>query len=256
MPQTTIQKAEAIRKGSVQIQVGDSFSALVDIGAIRSPKLTMLTENQEIKFDNVDSLKQFSEGDKVKFDFVLAELNLTNLAKFDKGLITLSTVAGSSTPVTAEAHGTGWTVASPIKLLNKNGANTIVSSIVVKAGGSAITLNTDYKTYVGDGTNGELGATYIVPLTAQTLAITVNYSYTPNASKKITFTRSGTKTDIVARILNTDANGKTFKIDIDEVTNVQAPDITFPADDDAEVASTPISLQGRIVEIVDEQQTT
>ena len=254
--QTTIQKAEAIRKGSVLVQVGDNFSALVDIGAIRSPKLTMLTENQEIKFDNVDSLKQFAEGDKVKFDFTLAEINLTNLAKFDKGLITLSSVAGNSTPVTGEAHGTGWTVALPIKLTNKNGDNTIVGSIVVKAGGSTITLNTDYKTYVGDGSNGELGATYIVPLTAQTLAITVDYAYVPNASKKIVFARSGTKTDIVCRVINTDANGKTFKIDIDEVTNVQAPDITFPADDDAEVASTPISLEGRIVEIVDEQQTT
>lgn len=115
-------------------------------------------------------------------------------------------VAGSATPVTGEAHGTGWTVATPIKVNNKNGANTIVSSIVVKNNSTTLTLNTDYKTYVGNGTNGELGYTYIVPLTAQTGAITFDYSYTPNASKFIGgVIQSVEIPQLVVRITSTDS---------------------------------------------------
>lgn len=254
MSQTSIQQATAIRKGSVKVQIGDDFDTLVDIGAIRTPKLVSLAQNQSIEFDNVDSLKQFSDGKKVQLSFVLAEINLSNLAKFDGGLVSVSPTAGSPTPVTGEAHGTGWVQGKPIRLDHKNGADTIVSSIVVKGGGSTLSLNTDYRTYVGDGANGDLGATYITPITVQAGAITVDYSYTPNASKTLTFNTTGTKTLKALRVINTDGSGKTFKIDIENCTNVQAPAIDFPADDKAEVATLPVTLEGYLVEIIDEQQ--
>jgi len=92
-------------------------------------------------------------------------------------------VASSPVAVTAEAKGTGWTVWTPIRLNNKNGVNTIVSAIVVKAWGSALTITTNYVTYVWNWTNGDLWYTYIVPVTTNALVITVDYSYTPNASE-------------------------------------------------------------------------
>lgn len=255
MPQTTIQKTPAIRKGAVKVEIGDSFASLVDIGALRKPVITSLAENQSIKFDNVNELKKFVNGKRMQMAFDLCEINLTNMAKLDAGLVTLSTVAGSATPVVGEAHGTGWTQGQPIKLTNKNGANTVVASITVKAGGSSLVLNTDYRIFVGDGSNGELGYTFITPITAQAGAITVDYTYTPNASKKLVFADSGTKTLKVMRISNTDENGKVFKIDIENATNFSAPVITFAGDDADDVAVLPISFQGDLVEIVDEQQT-
>jgi hypothetical protein len=256
--QTTIQNSAAVRKGSVQAFIGDSVAALVDIGAIRNPKLTSLAEDQTIKFDNAPDLKLFANGDKVQFSFDLTEINLTNLAKFDGGLVTLSTVAGSPTAITGEAHGTGWTQGKPIALTNKNGDNTIVSSIVVKGGGSTLVLNTDYRTYVGDGSNGPLGVTYINPITAQAGAITVDYSYTPNASKKLVFNNAGSKLLKAFRAVNTDSNGKKFQIDIQNCTNVAAPAISFAADADAEVATLPVTIEGYFnatAGITDEQQT-
>lgn len=253
--QTTIQNAPAIRKGSVRVLIGNAFNSLVDVGALRNPIFKSLVENQAIKFDNVDDLKKFVLGKKAQITFDLAEINLTNMAQFDAGFMNLTTVAGSPTAVTDEAHGTGWTVASPIKLNNKNGANTIVSSIVVKAGASTLTLNTDYKTYVGDGSNGELGYTYIVPLTSQASAITVSYSYTPNASKKLTFNDTGTKTLKCMRIVNTDENDKEFRIDIENGTNFAPISMDFAGDAEDNVAIMPIDFQGDIVEVVDEQQT-
>jgi hypothetical protein len=256
MAQTTIQKTAAVRKGSVVVKVGDSFASLVDIGALRKPVFTSLIENQEIKFDNVTDLKKFVNGLKVQFSFDLAEINLTNIASMDAGWATLATVAASPVAVTGEALGTGWTQGTPIKLANKNGANTIVASITIKENGVSLVLNTDYRTYVGNGTNGELGATYIVPVSARTLAITADYTYTPNTAKKLTFATSGTKTLKVIRVENTDENGKIFRIDIQNVTNLKAPAITFAGDVEADVAILPIEMVGEIVEIRDEQQTT
>ena len=124
-----------------------------------------------------------------------AAINATVLENADASLMdivlpgTYSATAGTPVAVTSEAHGTGWTVGTPFKLTNKNGANTIVGSIVVEEDNIALALNTDYRSYVGDGINGELGYTYIVPLTAQTGVITADYSYTPNASKNFTFSK-------------------------------------------------------------------
>lgn len=256
MSQTTIQQSAAIRKGSVRVYVGDDSASLVDIGALRNPVFTSLVENQSIQFDNVDDLKKFVNGTKASIAFDLAEINMTNLEKLDSGLVTLSTVAGSATPVTGEAKGTGWTQGTPIRLNNKNGANTIVTAIVVKENGVTLTLTTDYRTYVGNGTNGELGYTYIVPVTARSLAITADYSYTPNASKKLVFAASGTKSLKYMRIVNTDENAKQFKIDIQNGSNFTPISIDFAGDAEEDVAILPIQFEGYIVEIVDEQQTT
>lgn len=92
-------------------------------------------------------------------------------------------VAASPVTVTAEAHGTGWTQGAPFKLTNKNGDNLTVGSIVVKEDSVALVLNTDYRTFVGDGDNGDLGFTYITPITAQAGVITVDYAYTPSATR-------------------------------------------------------------------------
>ena len=251
--QTTIQVATSIRKGSVRVLVGNSFASLVDVGAMRNPVITMLNENQAVKFDNVADLNKFVNGKRIKMAFDLAEINFDNMAILDGGILNLTTVAGVATPVVGEAKGTGWVVGKPIKLNNKNGANTVVASIVVKANGTPLTLTTNYNVYVADGTNGENGYTYITPVTANALAITVDYSYTPNASKKITFNDSGNKTLKFMRIINTDEAGKTFKVDIENGTNFAPISIDFATDVQDDVAILPIDFQGDVVEWVDEQ---
>jgi hypothetical protein len=37
------------------------------------------------------------------------------------------------------------------------------------------------------------------------------------------------------------------------VTNVSAPSLDFPADDEAEIVTMPITLEGYIVDMIDEQ---
>jgi len=85
-------------------------------------------------------------------------------------------ITWASTPVVAEALGTWWTVWTPIRLKNENWDKTIIDLTAVwaiKAWGSNLVRWTDFNDYVNDW------VTYIVPVTAQTLAITADYSYTP-----------------------------------------------------------------------------
>lgn len=160
--------------------------AYKDVWAIRTWVATIDdTEIVKIKSDNRDTIKAF-----VNRKFLIS---LTALEWFDpvkmQDLFNWTYTITTATPVviTNEAHGTGWTVWVPFKLTNKNWANTQVTITSIKAGASTLVDNTDYDVYVWDGTNGDLGYTYIVPLTAQTLAITANYTYTPKASEKVKF---------------------------------------------------------------------
>lgn len=257
MSQTTVQKTEAIRKGSVRVQIGDDFNSLVDIGALRDPKLQMMGEAQNIEFDNVDDLRQFAEGDKVQVSFILAEINLTNLAKLDKGLVNLTTVAGTIVNNHSQVVASGaWAYNTFIPFDNQNGDGSAITPDSVTGGTDGLLVSeTDYFITTVNGVRGIIIKNSVTVTTlAQT--ITIVYDYTPSASKKITFNKIGTKQLVVARLTNTDADGNEFRIDIDDVTNIQAQSIDFSADDEAEVATMPVTLEGYIVEIVDEQQTT
>jgi len=258
MPQTTIQKTPAIRKGSVRVLIGDDFDALVDIGALRNPVFTSLVENQAIVFDNVDDLKKFVNGKKVQVAFDLAEINLTNLAVLDGGLLSISNTAGTIVNNASQVIASGaWAFNKFIEIANQNGNGTSPTVDSVTGGtDGALVAGTDY--YVGQNAEGKWGIFIIDSTDVTTLsqAITIVYDYTPNASKKLTFADSGNKTLKCMRLINTDEDSKTFKIDIENGTNFTPISIDFAGDDEEDVAILPIQFQGDVVEIVDEQQTT
>jgi len=257
MSQTTIQKTSAIRKGAVKVQVGDDFNSLVDIGALRNPVFTSLVENQAIVFDNVDDLKKFVNGKKVQVAFDLAEINLSNLAVLDGGLITVTPNAGTIVNNHNQVITSGnWAYNTFIPFDNQNGdGSAITPDSVTGATDGALVSETDYFITTVDGVRGIIikDSTTVTTLSQN---ITIVYDYTPNASKTVTFTDSGNKTLKCMRLINTDENGKTFKIDIENGTNFTPVSIDFAGDDEEDVAILPVQFQGDIVEIVDEQQTT
>lgn len=194
--------------------------------------------------------------DEAVFSANLYEIVLENLQAID-GISTYTTVDGSATPVTGEALGTGWTVDQPIKLANKNGDNTEVASIVIDADGSPLTLDTDYRVYVGSD-----GYTYIYPLTAQTDVLDADYTYTPLASKEQLY-RDVVKTLATNRFkfVNVDEDGKEFGVEFYEGFNRAGIDATFLPDDttdDAlnipiEIKAYPVTGSQNLFRIFDEQ---
>lgn len=251
--QTTIQNNDAIRVGSVKLEIGSSLGSMVDLGALKGVSWTQKGETQEIVFDNVEKIKKFSDGNLFAIKATLGEINWENIQMLNDGQVEIINVAGTLTTVTAEAHGTGWTLGSPIRANYKNGDNTIVGSIVVKAGATTLTAGTDYTTYVADGTNGVNGYTYIVPVTAQTLAITFGYTYTPNASKVVTFNSTGKKVGKYIRMTNYTSDGKALVFTMSGATNISPVEVSFASDNEASVSEMPLEIEGYMIQVTDEQ---
>ena len=255
--QTTAQQTSSIRMGSGVLKINGT-----NVGLLSKAKLSVKYSVLSIKADN-GQLPAYKKVNSATFGADLYEVYLPNLQTIDTFGV-LSSVAGSPTTVTAEAKGTGWVVGQPIKLSNKDGDNTVVQSIVVKANAVALTITTNYTVYVADGTNGTLGHTYIVPVTANALAITVDYSYNPNVSRTITYS------DIVKLVgyydvvfENTDANGKKFSINFPKGYSSSDLTMDFQSDDKIDSAMTvPFEVTAYpnasnvLFTIYDEQSTT
>lgn len=251
MSQTNLQKSDALRYGSVTLSVGDDFSSLINIGAIRNMSFEHKAENIEVAFDNVPSIKKFKNGRKASFVFDLAEIDITTFAKTDAGLVVQTDITGSAVNITDESLTLDGVEGKAFA--NKNGDGSLPSSIVVTdSGGSALAENTDYTIQLGAD-----GFARIARIDGGGIAdgeeVLIDYTYTPNASKKMTFNTGGTKTYKVARIVNINNDGKEFRIDLENVTNIKPLTTPFQADDSDDIMTCSMELEGSVKEVVDEQ---
>lgn len=242
--QTSVQKQKSLRVGSVKVEVGASVGALVNLGVGAKAKMAEKWTEFIQKFDNAPPADPVVVDQECTFSMEMNEIDPVNLSSLRGGIDMLTTTPASPVTVTGENKGTGWTIGNPIKLNNKNGAGTIVTAITVKGAGTGLVAGTDYRTYVGDGSNGEKGASYIVPLTAQAGIITVDYTYTPNAAVTMTTGGKFTISPNVVRVTNTNAAGKVFRLTFFKAYNSKGIDISFGADDDGKVWALPIELKG------------
>jgi hypothetical protein len=233
-----------LKIGSVKIEISDDGTVWTNLGTGNKAKFSEKIESQPIESDNGGIIDFIDKNQTCEISYTMLEFDLSVLSKLRGGIDNYSVVAGTATQITGEALGTGWAKGKPIKLANKNGANTVVTSITIKAAGTALVVNTDYYVYVGDGANGELGATYIVPITAQTGILTADYTYTPNSSVIMTSGGGVSISPKVVRLTNTNAAGKKFELTIFKAYNADGISIDFPADSDGKVWECPIKLSG------------
>jgi hypothetical protein len=121
--------------------------------------------------------------------------------------------------------------------VNKNGDNTVVSSIVVKNGATTLTLGTDYAVVLENGKTGIVRVG--TALTLSGIGLNIGYTYTPNAKNVYTYS------DIIraislyeAKFVNTDENGKKFSVTIPKGYNVGNLSFAFSSDDKLDEAMT------------------
>jgi hypothetical protein len=238
MSQTSAQKVSSIRYGSGVMRING-----VNVGLINKAKLEAKYTMIEIKASN-GRLPPKKKIESAIFTAELVEVDLTTINSIDTYGV-LTTVSGASTPVTAEvvrASGS-WGTNELIFLANGDGDKTVVSSIVVKNGATTLTVGTDYAIVVENGKTGIVRVG--TALTLSGIGLNVGYTYTPNASKKLTYS------DVIKLVqycdfsfINTDENGKEFRVIIPK--GYSAADITmeFPDDDATDTTLvTPIEVR-------------
>lgn len=120
MSQTTIQKTNAIRTGSAKVEISSNGTAFTDIGALRKISLESLAKVDVIKFDNVDEIKKFSDGKKVKFKAELCEINWENIEMFRDGHVSAVVTAGVDTKVNFASS--GKLIGKFLRITNTDGA--------------------------------------------------------------------------------------------------------------------------------------
>jgi len=261
MAQTTIQRNDAVRFGSAILYIGSSFSSLTNIGAIRDLAFNHKGETLEVEFDNTASLKFYKNGQKGSFTFQLGEIDMTTLSQIEQGLTSLATVAASPVSGASQVESSGdWDVNEAILIENQmgDGSAPTINSVTGGTDG-ALTANDDYDLVQQTDGNWVIVIQDVASatnLTTTSQDITINYDYTPNASKVLTFNDFGQKTEFVARIVNTNSNGDAITIDISGVTNLTPLSMPFLADDADDVSVIELELEGTIVSITDEQSTT
>lgn len=173
-------------KGILEVRPAGTSGAYTRLASVRGLVGNIDTsEVIDVKADDTGSVFKVANTQAT----VEAEL-LENMGRDVLALLFTGTnvdVAGSATPVVAEAMGTTLGAGTIYTFLNKNGAGTQVASISLADTGGALVLNTDYTL----GVNAD-GYTYAVILVATTGATTCSYTYTPNASEKITISVDST----------------------------------------------------------------
>jgi hypothetical protein len=243
--QTSVKHTNSIHFGSVKIEAGATEGTLVDLGLAANTEFNEEYDNIYLISDNGPKILKGRKNHVANVKFDMIELYMDNIASLRGGADTKTPVAASPVTVTDELH--TLTGVNSARLLNKNGANTIVTSITVKdsADGSCI-LNTDYVISVDPA-----GYTTIARVSGSTTITTgeqvkVSYTYTPNASVTLSTGGLQTITPQLVRLTNTDVNGKVFQITVYKATNQKGITLKFPADDSDKNLVLPFELKGEI----------
>lgn len=257
---TTVQKASSIRFGSAKFEVGEDVNSLIDLGAMNSIVFEETWDEMTVTSDNAGVIKTGINNHAAGIEGDLMEINLATLATIRGGIDKFELIAGTPTPVTNEAV----TLSNQVqkRLVNKNGAGTVVTAVTVKKGTTTLAEGTDYTLSVDTA-----GYTVIARIPSGGItsgdSVTVNYTYTPLSAQRLLSGGLGTFQPRVARITNYDDAGKRFQITIFKATPENGLNITFPEADAEDPAMTPIRMNGtmdssravgeQLFEIYDEQ---
>lgn len=253
--QTTVQKKSALRSGNVLLEIGATFGALMNVGALRDVTFPNKGEIAEVNFDNARGIKRIINANKFSLDATLMEINWDAIKMMNGDAMTVENIAGTLVSGNAQVISSGdWGHDAVYELegQNANGTAPTVNSVT----GSVDGATSDFK--LVKLPNGNWGiAIGDADLTSEAQDVTVNTDYTPTATKRVTIKESALQTEQKMRITNTnEETGKTTVYKLEGVANIEPINIDFPADEENDFASMPISLEGRLVEILDGQQTT
>lgn len=265
MAQTTVQNLNAVRLGSVKMEVGVDVGTLVDLGALTGAKMVETISDFGIQSDNAGEIMVGVADQKVAITANWLEPDLTQMNMARGGIDTYSSAGATPVPVVSEVFVFSTLETTAVRLAHKNAAGTQVTLASVKdiTDVTTYTVNDDYEIVVDSD-----GWTCLSrPTSGSTITdgqiVHVNYTYTPLATKSLS---TGGKRDIayrVVRLTNTDDAGKTFVITFYRARIKKGMEMTFKSDDATEANGFPIEIEAtkditrtvgdQLYAIVDEQ---
>lgn len=263
--QTTAQRKSAIRFGSCKVEIGDDVPGLEDIGIVKNVVFTEELTFSDRGADNADMIR-FLRKVRAMVTGDMEELDLSVMFALRGEIDTYDTaaaaeVAGATQLVTAG----NWGYNDFIKIENQMGDGTqpTVNSVTGSTDG-LLAEDTDY--FIGQDERGDWGIFIIdsTDVTTESQDITIDYDYTPNASRTLESGGSGVEmTAKVVRLTNTDENGEILRLTLWKAYYDANHNITFQPDEGEDPASNPFTLLGvpdtskdagkQVYEIYDEQ---
>ncbi len=268
MPQTAVQKSNAVRFGSAKLELGVDIGSLVNFGALREVKITEQWEDTEVKSDNAGVLKHAIRNQKLQATAGWLEWDTARANTLRGGIDTLTSQDGAPVADYNQVVASGsWHFDQfiPFTYQNGSGAKITPDSVTGSVDG-VLVLNTDY--WIVKASDGTWGISIRDSATVTTEAqnITIVFDYTPAVSKTL---KSGGKYTInprVLRITNVNEAGKKFEITIYRGFNQAPLELPFPADDGEDGMVVPIGVLAeldtsrtagdQLYQIVDEQSVT
>lgn len=242
------QSALLIEHGN--IEVGDDASSLIDLGALRNVRFTGRQERTKVESDNRGTI--INKGRMtgvIDFDWLEAG-HMPNMEQLFKGLVTRSTVAGTSVSGAVQNAASGsWSYDTFIELENQNNdlSKPTINSVTLGTEG-AIVLNTDYA-IVKDSGSGRWGISIrdSATVTTEGQSVAIDYDYTPAAAQVLTGGTSKTATPRYVKISGPSEDDATTERTIILDQAVASSDMLIPfvdVESASDVGVMPVTLEG------------
>jgi len=210
-------------------------------------------DRQEVVSNTGVSIKNYMKNMLATASFNLMQLYLPNIQKLLDGVATVSLGAGTLVAGAEQVITSGWSANQLVRLEGQNGSGAAPTINSVSGSSSGAGAADDDYTLV----KGTDGMWYIALRTDGTEtfgtgeAVTVNYDYTPAASRS--FTMGAQSAEILSKIVEIEKTGVKddgspgiFRVRLWKATNTAGITIAFPPSDSDSVATMPIELEGRI----------
>ncbi|CRF35365.1 hypothetical protein BRSU_2609 [Brachyspira suanatina] len=230
MSQTQVQEKSTIRYGSAKVLIGDRFDKLVDIGAGRNVSLKETMSTADIESDNAGTIATLQTEHKIEVSLDSLEINFKNYAMARGGIDNINEYDGKTEVtkqyvVESDTYKRGEEIKVPFK--NADGSEVTITKVEKKNSMGNILI--EESSYEKIGTNGiKITDSKISPST-DTLIIT----YTRIMPKMVRMTTGGKSSKIKPKcimIVNTNAEGKEFRIYLPQASIAGGLEFTFPSD--------------------------
>lgn len=238
--------------GSADVRIADYYDtaatvdSAVSIGMLDGCSFKVTGDTSTVETDNADDIDFGMTGQQAEIAAsAWKNLDLDVLYHLLGEMGSLTTTAASE-PVSVTNERITLTSEIPQRLQHKSAdtAGCTILSVTDSGGKTVYQVDTDYRTAVTP-----FGYTTIMRLDSGTIAdgqqVCVSYTYTPIQSRKLTYGSSKMPVYLHVWLVNTNAEGKQFIIEIYKVSSIQSLELTLGSDKAKALMQMPISLVGK-----------